>query len=328
MQAMLKRNRFGKRIRRIRKPNIAVMALATLTVILLLAWGALYWQDQSGGTAVAQGNNENDLPVIMLDLDAGQEQPQGGEQGAVPEDQEGKGGGGEAGGLLEELKNSPGGLLGLEEGWPNHPSSEQEAEGNDDDVALPTTGPEPTANGSDDAAEQHSGGTTAKPTVTPIPAPPTKPTQKPGLGPIVTDKPSSTPASTEKPAASPVPSPTTAPTPEESDNGLEHQYELELLGLQAGCIMDVKSVLKETETQVGNVEATDLVALQRIGAEAAASLEAASVVCETQFNEVAARAGQDGVSAEKIGEWGKTYNEVMEQLRAEAELKLQQMLGM
>jgi len=316
---MLKRNGFGKRTRRIRKPDIAVLALASLTVILLLAWGGLYWQERSADAAAAQDNDDIELPVIMLDLDATKE-PQSqesdpGKGNGTAAEMEGGSGGQEPGKLLEELAQSPGGLLGMEEGWPNLTKPSHGSESAGEGASAPAPGKGTTAGGK--------GGDTAQSHGDPSP----KPTQGTGPGPVVTSKPSPTPTTSVKPSAKPSPSPSPTPTPEGSGNELVQQYELELLSLQAGCIMDVKSVLKEAETQAGKADLSDIEALQRIGAGAAVSLETAGAACEAKFNEVETRASQDGVSAEQIAEWRQTYNEVMEQLRAEAELKLQQLLG-
>lgn len=333
---MLKRNKFGKKIRRFRKPNIAVLSLATLTVLLLLAWGGLYWQERSLGTADAKGNDGADLPVIMLDLDAPSDQPpvdQAADEGNKPGGEEG--GDGE-GSLLDDLKNSPGGLLGLEDGWPNLPDSPRGGEDGDKSENEPPTGEKPADSDDDEDAGQVIGGDpTEKPTKSPVPTPTPKPTVNPtptsGLDPVVTDKPVKTPTPTDKPTESPTQNPTEpveTQAPDDPNAELEQQYELELVSLQASCIMDVKAVLKEAERKVGETEPSDMGALQRIGAEADASLEAAGAVCEGQFNEVAGRAAKDGVEAGKITEWRRTYDDVMEQLRAEAELKLQQLLGM
>jgi|GEM_PF-4727998 len=323
---MLKKNGFGKRMRQIRKPDIAVLSLASLTVILLFAWGGLYWQERSADAAAAQGNDDIELPVIMLDLDAIKEpQPQGSDPDKGNEPAAGLetgSGGQEPGKLLEDLAQSPGGLLGIEDGWPNltNPSQGTDSNGQGASVAAPGKGT--TGGGKDgDAAQIHDD-----------PSP--KPTQEIGPGAVVTSKPSPTPTPatsnqpsvTPSPSSAPSPSPSATPIPDGSGNDLVQQYELELLTLQAGCIMEVKSVLKEAETQAGKADSSDIEALQRIGAEAAISLEAAGAACETKFNKAAAKAGQDGVSAEQIAEWRQTYNEVMEQLRAEAELKLQQLL--
>lgn len=329
---MLKKNNFRKRSRRMRKPDFAVLALGSLTVILLLAWGGLYWQDRSVGAASAQNNDDVELPVIMLDLDATKApQPQDGEagQGNGPAvDPAGGTQGQDPGNMLEDLAESPGGLLGMEEGWPNLPNKPAGNAGAGQDGTVPTPGTEPTGKGNDDEAAQASEAPTAKPTPLPTAAPTPKPTKTPGPGPVETSKPSATPATPEKPSATSTPSPTpvVTPSPDGSAGDPVQEYELELLGLQAGCIMDVKSVLQEVEAQMGKTDPSDIEAIQRIGAEAAASLEAAGAACEIEFNEVAARAGQDGVSAGQIEEWRQTYDEVMGQLRAEAELKLQELM--
>ena len=73
---MLKKNSFSKRTKSIRKPDIAVLVLASLTALLLIAWGGLYWQDRSSEAAAAQGNDGIELPVIMLNLDAKEPEPE------------------------------------------------------------------------------------------------------------------------------------------------------------------------------------------------------------------------------------------------------------
>jgi septal ring-binding cell division protein DamX len=329
---MLKKNSFRKRSRRIRKPDFAALALGSLTVLLLLAWGGLYWQDRSAGATAAQDNDEAELPVIMLDLDAAQApQPQEGEASQGNGSAVDPAGGPESqtpGQMLEDLAQSPGGLLGMEDDWPNLANPPKGTNGGEQGAAVPTQGTQPTESGSDEGAAQVPvpGAPTTKPTPSLAPEPTPKPTKAPGPGPIETSKPSASPAATEKPSASPSPSPAVTPPPDGSGADPVQEYELELLGLQAGCIMDVKAVLQEVEAEMGKTDPSDIEAIQRIGAEAAASLEAAGAACEIEFNEVAARAAQDGVSADQIGEWRQTYNEVMDQLRAEAELKLQQLL--
>ncbi|MFD0958223.1 hypothetical protein [Paenibacillus chungangensis] len=275
-----------------------IIVLSTMTVTLLLVWGGLYWQEQSEDKSTLYASEADNEPIVMVDLDKLQQ-------------------------VNAEAENP-----GLSNSGDSEAES-SEGEGLKEEVV-------PVADDEKAAAEDSTAGTVKKPTSPEVSGQP---------GSEQDDKPATKPTpQSSSPTEKPIPKPTEKPTPEPSPDetgGTDETpieptptpvdkaalYEAELIAVQAVCVEELKQVLQEAEVSIGEVDKRDPVAVQALIVELTNKLQSAQDGCEAQFNEVIDQAEKDGVSQDTIKEWESTFDEILEQIHIETELKLQAMMN-
>lgn len=278
-----------KRQRALRKPDAVIISLTSLTIILLLVWGGLYWKESSGRALIVQANEEYQVDQSLQEDDGLQtpdsalnsgmnEQSSVTGETVVPVEQS------------DDKASVDGEVPQLQE----LPKPTQET------VAKPETqSPAKLETQSPATATQNP----AKPETQSPAEPETQSTAK-------TDSPSK--AETDSPGTNPSDPPISQ----------AQQYEEEIIQVQAMCRKDMKEILSGAESSIQQAK-TDPYAFQAWEEKWTKEIATAETKCDDKFQEVSQNAENDSVSLEVIAEWQQTFSALKVKLQEESQAKLQ-----
>jgi hypothetical protein len=279
-----------KRRPRFQKPDTINIILGSLAVILVFAWGGLYWKESSNQSLVvsADGAALNQYAELQADgvetnipestSPAGAVKPAATDQAAKP---------------AEQATEPPA----------------EEGKGATIPEAATTDKPAATDNESNPVQ-------TSKPTT------PVKPGQgtgtKPGKG---TDAGAGAVA---KPTPTPeVPEVTVTPPPVEASA----KYEQEIIQVQAKCTQDMNEVLAGADTSIKELDMTDPYAFQELNQKWIDGLTNAENACTAKFEGIIERAEKDEVDSDITEGWEQKFSALMLQLQGDFEAKLLTLMG-
>ncbi|WP_424767433.1 hypothetical protein [Paenibacillus sp. sgz302251] len=278
---------FGKRRRQSRKPNTAIMILASITIILLFVWGGLYWKGKSEQALLTQADEETESWIVLQDLDEIQTSEDKKTKIAVDE-QTGRAAGETAApvGHNDSKLSKDGGLTQVIQAEVTDIKSVNKPETQKPDKSVPQK--------------------TTKPATQSEAKPDTKSNGKTIPG-------ETRPESTDNPIQDPT---MTA----------AQLHEEQFILVQAKCAQDMKDVLIGAEASIAALDKTNLAAIQELNTKLANGVGEVASACDIQFKQLAQNAKQDDVSPDMITEWEQTFNNMLTELQNETEMRLQQLM--
>ncbi|OBZ13613.1 hypothetical protein [Bacillus sp. FJAT-26390] len=284
---MSQRHARRKRRPRFQKPDTINIILGSLTIILIVAWGGLYWKDSSQQALIvsADGAAQNEQ-AELIDLDEVVTDPK-----STPPADEAKPAVTDKAG---QATDKP--AVGGEEAAPPEKETTEPDKGSE---PVQTTKPVHTAK--PNQVKPGAGGG-AKPGTT-------KPgTTKPGTSTPGTTNPE-TPAVTEPPV------------------NMSEKYEQEIIQLQAKCTQDMNEVLVGAEASIEQLDMSDPYAFQQLNQKWMDGLANVENTCNTKFQEKIDNAEKADVDSAITEEWQQKFSALMLQLQGEFEAKLLQLMG-
>jgi hypothetical protein len=333
------------------KPDLAVSILASITVLLLIAWAGLHWKDSKDRELVAsadqsqqtvidglpQVEDEDLLPIRIETNSSTDVEEESAQDLTVVESEDGQGeaitdpssnqtlqetgaanvGGGTSSGqgsihvdktdhssTSATKPNQPGIKLEV------RPDSKPDANSasNSDAKPIIVKGESNTTN-----ATTGSGGATFN-DQSPIKVNPTGSTS-----PTTSNSGSATNSGTTNSSTSNS-SETTGVTQVE-------KYEQQFITIQGKCNKDMKAVLSDAESSMGQLDRQDPSKLIMWRDNLNGELGAAQSKCDSAYQDLLQTAENDKVSMNVIESWNQTYSELKGKLHEESEAKLKQLMG-
>jgi hypothetical protein len=287
---MSKRHARRNRRPRFQKPDTINIILGSLTIILLFAWGGLYWKDSSQQALIvsADGAAQNEqAELVDLDevvTDPKSTAPAGEAKPAVTD-------------TAEQPTDKP--VVDGEGAAPPEKETAEPAKSDKGSVPVQTTKPVHTA--MPNQVKPGAGGTT-KPGTT-----------KPG-----TTKPGTTTPGTTNPET---------PTETEPPVDMAEKSEQEIIQLQAKCTQDMNEVLVGAEASIEQLDMSDPYAFQQLNQKWMDGLANVENTCNSKFQEKIDNAEKADVDSAITEEWQQKFSSLMLQLQGEFEAKLLQLMG-
>ncbi|QJD87445.1 hypothetical protein [Cohnella herbarum] len=317
-----------KRRREFRKPDAVIVILGSLTIVLLLVWGGLYWKETSERTQIVHAGGKKQFEQAMHDdiglqtadsetfYSEGYDQPAiGGEtlepaaraddESAINDEAQKLP---QASGAAQETVAQPG---------KRHPvkSNSHGAAETDKPSAIESGSPSGTGTDLPSAAESEMPSKTGTQLSNEM------------------ETESSTEMETEWPSAAETGKPNAAETGSPIANPIDppisqkQKYEQEITQVQAMCTKEMKEALGGAESSFQQLDKKDPFAFQAWNENLTKELAAAETKCDGKFQEITVNAEKDSISPTAIEEWRQTFNALKVTLQGESKAKLQQWTG-
>jgi len=309
-----------KRRREFRKPDAVIVILGSLTIVLLLVWGGLYWKETSERTQIVHAGGKKQFEQAMHN-DIGQQtadsEPfysEGYDQPAIagetldpaPRADDESAINDEAHRLPQASESAQETVAQPGKRSPVNSNSHGAAE-TDKSSAIESNSPNETGSELPNAME------TERPSMTGTPLPNETETEWPSS--VETGTPNA--AETGSPIANPIDPPISQ----------TQKYEQEITQVQAMCTKEMKEALGGAESSFQQLDKKDPFAFQAWNENLTKDLAAAETKCDGKFQETIINAEKDSISPTAIEEWRQTFNALKVTLQGESKAKLQQWTG-